>query len=395
MKRILFVDDESKILDGIRRMLYGDRQRWEMHFAMGPEAALKACQSGAFDVVISDMRMPELDGATLLAKIRDLYPSTARIILSGYSEPDLSTRAISVAHRFLAKPCNAVDLRNTIERTCTLQDLLRSPELRNIVGEVAKLPSLSSTYTALVRAIDEPDSSIGNIGRIIEKDIAMSAKVLQLANSAFFGLAKEVTSISHAVSYLGMQTLKNLVLTTEVFSVFAPDGKASFDCDLLQEHGHRTAAIVSKLPLHAKEREIAVIASLLHDAGKLFLAAKMPQKFTASLELARQRGCEFFEAEEELLGSSHAEIGAYLLGLWGIPHLAVEAIAHHHHPTRIAHSGFDIATAVYVADVLANEPSVLEDSWPKEPDRTFLQTLGIWAQFDEFRELARVALTAP
>jgi len=391
VKRILFVDDESKILDGIRRMLYADRQRWEMQFAVGPEAALKACESGGFDVVISDMRMPEMDGATLLTKIRDLYPSTARIILSGYSEPELATRALPVAHRFLSKPCNAVDLKATIERTCTLQDLLSNSELRQIVGEVAKLPSLSVTYTSLNRAVNDPNSSIGNVSKIIEQDMAMSAKVLQLANSAFFGLAKEVTNISHAVSYLGMQTIKNLVLTAEVFSVFVPDGKTPLDCDLLQKHAHRTAAIVAKLPLDAKSREVAIVASLLHDVGQLFLASKMPQKLSAAFDLAKQRGCELFEAEEELLGSSHAEIGAYLLGLWGIPHLAVEAIAHHHRPTRIVHSGLDSAAAVYVAHVLAHEPDGSSKVWPKESDRSCFETLGVWIQFEEFQELAKQA----
>jgi HD-like signal output (HDOD) protein len=394
VKRILFVDDESKILDGIRRMLYADRQRWEMQFAPGGEAALKALEAGAFDVVISDMRMPAMDGATLLAQVRDRFPSTARIILSGYSEPELAARAIPVAHRFLAKPCDASELRAAIERTCMLQDLLNNPELRRIVGEVSDLPSLSTTYSLLTRAVEDPDSSIGKVAKIIEQDIGMSAKVLHLVNSAFFGLAKEVTSLSHAVNYLGMQTIKNLVLTAEVFSVFVPDGRVPLDCDLLQQHARRSAAIIGKLPLDTKSHDAAIVASLLHDAGQLFLASKMPEKFTAAFTLAKQRGCELFEAEEEVLGSSHAEIGAYLLGLWGIPHLAVEAIAHHHRPTRIAHTGFDTAAAVYVAHLLAHEPAEASDAWPKDPDRACLETLGVWPQFPEFRELAKQAMAA-
>lgn len=145
MKRILFVDDESKILDGIRRMLHADRKRWDMQFAIGGEAALQACESGSFDVVISDMRMPEMDGATLLSHIRDRFPSTARIVLSGYSDVTLATRAVPVVHRFLTKPCNATELQATIERVCTLQDILCTPEIRRIVGTVGELPSLSST----------------------------------------------------------------------------------------------------------------------------------------------------------------------------------------------------------------------------------------------------------
>ena len=190
MKRILFVDDESNILDGIRRSLHADRERWDMQFVVGGEAALKVCAGSSFDVVISDMRMPGMDGATLLGHIRDRFPNTARIILSGFSDATLATRAILVAHRFLAKPCNASELHSAIERVCAMQDLLSSPKLRGIVGAVGELPSLSATYTDLTHALKDPKTSIQQVAEIIERDIAMSAKVLQLANSAFFGLAR-------------------------------------------------------------------------------------------------------------------------------------------------------------------------------------------------------------
>jgi DNA-binding NtrC family response regulator len=180
MKRILFVDDESRVLDGLRRMLYAERKRWAMEFALGGEAALQACEVEAFDVVVSDMRMPGMDGATLLGHIRDRYPSSARVILSGYAEPTLSTRAVSVAHRFLAKPCNASELQSIIDRLCALQDLLCAPELRRIVGAIGQLPSLSITYTSLTQAVRDPDASVDKVADIIERDVAMAAKVLQL-----------------------------------------------------------------------------------------------------------------------------------------------------------------------------------------------------------------------
>ena len=212
MKRILFVDDESRVLDGIRRMLYAERKRWDMQFALGGEAALEACEAGGFDVVVSDMRMPGMDGATLLGHIRDRFPSSARIILSGYSEIALATKAVPVAHRFLAKPCSASELQSTIERLCTLQDLLCAPEMRKIVGTVGELPSLSITYTSLTQAVRDPDTSIERVAGIIEQDVAMSAKVLHLVNSAFFGMAQRVTSLQGAIGYLGMETITNLAL---------------------------------------------------------------------------------------------------------------------------------------------------------------------------------------
>jgi HD-like signal output (HDOD) protein len=394
MKRILFVDDEGNILDGIRRMLHGDRKRWDMHFAVGGETALQACEAAPFDVVISDMRMPGMDGATLLGHIRDRFPATARIVLSGYSEAALATRTVPMAHRFLTKPCNASELQSAIENVCTLQDLLSTPEIRTIVGSIGQLPSLSRTYTSLTEAVKKPETSIIQVGQIIAQDVAMSAKVLQLVNSAFFGLAKKITNVNNAVAYLGMETIKNLALASEAFRVFQPGSRIPQSVyESMESHAQRTAAIATLLPIDPKSRDVTVVAALLHDIGSLILASKMPDQFCAIHSLAGQRKCKSFEAQQELLGTSHAEIGAYLLGLWGIPSLAVEAIAHHHQPTRISHSGFDITVAVYVADLLAHQETTLPQGSTKpelpEADRNSLEVLGLLPQFAELRDLAR------
>jgi HD-like signal output (HDOD) protein/CheY-like chemotaxis protein len=393
VKRILFVDDESNVLDGIRRMLHAQRNRWDMHFAVGGEAALQACETAFFDVVIADMRMPGMDGATLLGHIRDRFPGAARIVLSGYAEGALAGRAVPVAHRFLTKPCDAAELQNTIERVCALQELFCAPELRRIIGSVGELPSLSRTYTSLTHAVGDPDASINQVADIIEQDVAMSAKVLQLVNSAFYGLAQNATSLRSAASHLGMETIKHLALATETFRVLAPDSPISESvCETIQQHARRTAAIVGQLPLDKKTRECTVVAALLQDVGRLILASKMPNEFCSILALTQERKCEPFEAEEEILGTSHAEIGAYLLGLWHIPEHAVEAIAHHHHPTRIPHSGLDSSIAVYIADLLAREldahPQDATGSELRESDRACLEAFGILPRFAEFRQLA-------
>lgn len=393
MKRILFVDDESKILDGLQRMLHADRKRWEMQFAVGGEAALRACEAASFDVVISDMRMPEMDGATLLGHIRDRFPGTARIILSGYSELTLATRSVHVAHRYLAKPCNASELRSTIERVCTLQDVLCTPQIRGIIGTVGALPSLSSTYTALTQALSQPNTSISQVADILGHDVAMSAKVLQLVNSAFFGLAQTVTNLQSAASYLGMETIKNLALVSEAFRVFVPDSRIPQSIfEAIQQQAQMAAAIAVVLPVDSKTHDVIILSALLQDVGRLVLASKMPDKFCSVLARAKECGCEPFQAEEEILGTSHAEIGAYLLGLWGLPDLAVEAIAHHHRPTRIPHYGFDSSLALYVAGLLAYElnahPQDETGSELREFDRACLETLGILPRFAEFRKLA-------
>jgi len=390
VKRILFVDDESNILDGIRRMLHADRKRWDMQFAVGGEAALQACEAASFDVVISDMRMPGMDGATLLGHIRDLYPSTARLILSGYAEVTLATRAVAVAYRVLSKPCNGPELQATIERVCTLQDIFCTPEIRRIIGTIGELPSLSKTYEALSRAVHEPTASMANVAEIIEQDVAMSAKVLQLVNSGFFGLAQRVTSLQSAVAFLGMDTIQNLALASDTFRVFVPDPRIPKNfCETMQQSARRVALVVRALPLDKTVRDVAVMAALLHDLGKLVLASKMPSDYCAVWSLMQERGCAEFEAEEQLLGVSHAEIGAYLLGLWGINNLVVEAIAHHHHPTRIPHLGLDSSAALYVANLLAHEidahPNDLQGEDLSKSDMSCLETLGVLQQFPAFR----------
>lgn len=398
MKRILFVDDEIKVLDGIRRMLFAERDRWEMHFAQNAEQALEACDRGSFDVVISDMRMPGMDGAALLARIRTRFPETARIVLSGYSEVSVAMRTASDAHRFLAKPCKPSELKETIERVLALRELVASPEIRRVVGGIGQLPSLSTTYVSLTEAVKDPNTSIGQLTAIIERDVAMAAKVLQLTNSAFFGLPQHITNLACAVSYLGMGTIKSLALASEVFRVFKPGpGIRISVCDSMQHHALQVATIAGALPIPSPLRDHALIAGLLHDIGKLFLASTMQDDYCAVAAKVSACGCPWFEAEREILGACHAEIGAYLLGLWGIPELAVEAIAHHHNPCRIPHSSFDCTEALFVANLLAHElkceSETLASGEFREDDRETLERLGLLPQMKEFRELAAESLS--
>ena len=388
MKRILFVDDDSKILDGLRRCLSRDRNRWELEFAVGGEAALQACEKAPFDIVISDMRMPGMDGATLLGHVRERYPQTARVVLSGYSDIPTATRAVPVAHRFLAKPCEAAELRSAIERVGMLQDLMASPELRKVVGAIGDLPSLSRVYSSLMDAMRAAEPSITEIAHIIEGDVPMSAKILQLANSAFFGVARAVTSLQSAVTYLGIDVIKNLALAAEIFTVFQPDARLPHIYEEVQDNAHRCAGLAERMPVELKDKDSTVVAALLHDVGELVLAAKMPETLLQVLDLTQRRGCRQYEAEEEILGTSHAEIGAYLLGLWGLPYLAVEAIAHHHRPTRISHQGFDISTAVYVVDVITSAKTSNGTPAPLDPaDQQCLDTLKVLDRMEEFRAL--------
>ncbi|WP_158787942.1 HDOD domain-containing protein [Granulicella sp. L46] len=397
MKRILFVDDEENVLNGIRRMLRSSRDEWEMEFVASGEAALQACSERAFDVVVSDLRMPGMDGAQLLSEIRDRYPGTARIVLSGYSDAALAAKAVPVAYRVLGKPCEPAELKETIDRVCTLQEVISQPALRRVIGTLGELPTLSATYLALSNAINDECSSISTIAKIVEQDVGMSTKILQVANCGFFGLSSGASSIAQAVGYLGMNVIKTLALQTETFRTFVPSARIPTSYwEKMQRNSQHTAVIAGTLPVTREIREVTMIAALLHDAGILALASAMPDQFALALDEIEQKNCSQVEAEEAIFGTSHAEIGAYLLGLWGIPSIAIEAIAHHHHPSRIHHMGLDCSLAVYLSDLIAHgmekPPDDFHDEGLTASDRIELATLGLLDQYAGFRGTAMQAL---
>jgi HD-like signal output (HDOD) protein len=394
MRRVLFVDDEPRILEGLQRMLRPQRHEWEMAFAPGGEAALALMEASPFDVIVSDMRMPVIDGATLLSRVRDLHPQVVRIVLSGHTELSMALRVVPVAHQFLAKPCDAQMLRVAVERACHLKALLSDDSIRRTVTGLGDLPSLPRTYEALTRELADPDTSLQKVAAIVEQDVGISAKVLQLVNSSFFGIAHSMTSIQSAVSYLGINTLKNLVLSVEIFRAFKPLGDIpGFSLEKLQRHAQLTAQIAARLPVPKYLVEVAVVASMLHDVGKLILAWKLSGHFAKVLAQARVANSPGYQAEERADGFSHAEIGAYLLGLWGLPYTIVEAVALHHGPNRVPHQHFDAISAVYAANLLAHELEQPSGSGPNVYDlenyKEEFETLGIWEMVPEWRELAK------
>jgi len=363
MKRILFVDDEVNILEGLQRMLRPQRGEWEMSFAPGGQAALQLLDSSPFDVVVSDMRMPGIDGAALLNIVREKYPAALRFVLSGYTELQASFRAVPVAHQFLVKPCDPDALRAAIDRATGLVDVLNSKMLASFVGSMQDLPSLPKTYADLRRALADSETSVDDVVKIVERDVAISAKILQLVNSAFFGITRDVTQIKTAVSYLGLNILQNLVLSAEVFRAFQPKKPIpGFLPEEFHLHAQYTSRIASKTPLRHEMQGAVVAAALLHDVGKLVIAERSPDHFARSLSGAKEDRKPLYVIEEELIGVSHADVGAYLLSLWGLPYPVVEAVAHHHHPERVRHEKMDMIIAVYIANILAHKHA------PKSPE---------------------------
>jgi HD-like signal output (HDOD) protein len=390
VKRILFVDDEPNILEGLRDLLRKYRRQMTMVFAPGGESALEELRRSPFDVVVSDMRMPGMDGATLLQKVKDQYPDIIRIILSGHAERDAVFKALPVCHQFLAKPCDPETLCNVIERSYRLRAVLTDESLRKQIGAIEKLPSLPKVYQQLMDVMSQPNVSTATIAEIIEQDSAMSAKILQLVNSACFGSAKSISRIDRAVVYLGMELVKNLALTVHVFTTLAERSvESSFES--LQEHAIHTARVARRLLPAEQQAQQAFTAALLHDVGHLVLAICNPGRYRMILETCQSTQRPLHEVESEVLGVTHAAVGAYLLGLWGLPYPIVEAVAYHHDPATAGERTFDVVSAIAVADSLVDS---LTGSAASVVDHTYLQNLNVLGELPRWSNIAKQELTA-
>jgi HD-like signal output (HDOD) protein len=390
-KRILFVDDEPHLLDGLRNLLRKQRTHWDMTFALGGQHALAAFRRAPFDVIVSDMRMPGMDGAVLLQKIKEEYPSVARIVLSGHAEREAVVRALPVAHQYLSKPCDADLLRAVIERTCHLQALLHDEAIRDVVSKLDKLPSVPRSFGALMRAVTRDDVGLPQVARIIEEDPAMSAKVLQLTNSACFGLGQRVTSIQQSVAYLGVDVLRGLVLTTHVFAEMDTVSVPGFSLDQFQRSSLLTARLARRLVSSPARGDEAFATGMVHDIGKLILALGLPDRFSGVVRVSQNTGRPLHDVEQELLGVTHAEVGAYLLGVWGLPCSMVEAVAFHHTPGLVTAGDREALAAVHIADALIDVACAEECGRPVIDafDVGFVESMGRVLELPAWRAMAR------
>lgn len=374
MIRVLFVDDEASLLSGLRRMLYSMRGHWEMHFANGGAEALGVLRSQSIDVLVTDMRMPEMDGAQLLAQVRAEFPEVVRIILSGYSELASMLRGLPVAHRFLSKPTSREDLIASIDRSRELQNRLHDPELRRTVGSITALPSPSTTIAELHRLLAMQHPPTAEIAAVLQSDIGMTAKLLQLANSAFFGISRAVTDVQQAVNFLGLSTIRDLVVAAEIFEgIEIGDEQRLAVVARVKEHSIGVGKLAGELMTSEQDRNEAFASGLLHDVGELIAAVFLADRYA---ELQRRIEPNNYDEnlEREVLGATHASIGAYLLELWGLPYSIVEAVARHHDAEALVDRKFDAVHAVFIAEAL----SAIESGRRVDKiDGEYLRQLGV------------------
>lgn len=288
-----------------------------------------------------------------------------RIVLSGQTDMETAMRTVFVAHQFLSKPCDAGTLRGAVDRACRLNAMLQSEALREAAGDVSALPSSPGAYLAITRILASPNSSIADVARVVERDSGLCAKILQVANSAFFGLGRKVTSVAEATTYLGAVTLKNLALALDSFPQFARAGSCDGEAlRELQAHSLSVGLLARRLvgAKNSRRADEAFVASMLHDVGHAVLAMRRDPAAAAA-------------------GAEHAALGAYLLGIWALPLPVIEAVAHHEEPGAIGHSAFEVVDAVYLADrIVGNLRGTPFEPAAREIDLARVAHLGISAE---------------
>lgn len=389
--RVLFVDDEPSVLGGLRDALRGQRDRWDMTFVSSGVEALAVLDRTAFDVVVADLRMPRMDGATLLSRVMTHHPKVARIALSGFAADETMARAMPVVHEFLMKPCGPDQLRQVIDRTSMLRELLRNEALRRLVDGLDALPSMPPTYDAIRRAVSAGIGDVDQLTRILEAEPSIAAGVLELVGSGYFGRARGIGSVRQAIPYVGVDLLKGLSLVAHVTCALDEAGGAKPGAR--HREGLLTARLVRAF-LGPERAEEGFTAGLVHDIGETVMSACLGEAYRSAVADASRTHQDLHDIEAERFGATHAQVGAYLLALWGLPLSIVEAVACHHEPASFVYDDVELVAAVHVADALvfaSHAPSGAPRAC--EIDAAFIERHDLGWRLSKWRRVAATELS--
>jgi HD-like signal output (HDOD) protein/CheY-like chemotaxis protein len=391
-KRILFVDDEEMILQGLKRMLRSCEDEWDMVFVDSGAKALETMAQSPFDVVVADMRMPLMSGVELLYEVMKRYPLTIRLILSGHSDNQLILKAMGDTHQYLSKPCDSETLQAVLRRAMSSAGILHNTELKTLIGQMKSIPSLPILYNEIMAKLPQPNVQLSDITSIIAKDIGMTAKILQLVNSAYFGKSNHINDLNAAVSFLGLNVITSLFLSVNVFSEFKGLKIQGFSMEDLWKHSFDTATLASKISkLESRNSSIAneaFAAGILHDSGRIILAANFPKRYADAIAIAKREQCEMSTAERMVFEHTHSEVGGYMMSLWGLPLGIVEAISYHHDPSLFARQAFCSLTAIHVANhLLDSNLGNKKDIVPSPLDLNYLKSMNLLDRLPLWRKL--------
>jgi putative nucleotidyltransferase with HDIG domain len=390
-KRILFADDDPAFIELYRVLFESDEADWELESANSGAEALRLMDAAPCDVLVAKWRMPGMTGLELFREVTTRHAHTARIVVSEACDHGEVAEGLEGRHLFIARPIGIDVLRTTIRRVCSIQNAALDAKIEKLLAHDYRVPSLPSLYFAILRAMDSPNSSISDIGALIARDLGMTAQILQMVNSAYFGIARRISNPMEAVQLLGLQRVRSVALSAHVFSSFDQMRMKHFPLASVWKHCLAASRMAQEIcRVEKADRAMtddAQLACMLHDVGKVMLASGDPDRYQAAAALARERQAPLLEVEREVFGVSHADVGAYLFGKWGLPISVVEAVALHHAPESSALDCFTPLTAVHVANCLEHEvgDAGMELAAPKV-DADYLTRIGLADQLPVWRE---------
>lgn len=395
-RAILFIaltpEDTSSIREGLRDL----SDKWRLEFVSNVRQGLTALEKNSFDAAVVDLQAPGIDAPGLFKTMMDASPTTLRLGLITPPERQAIQQVKAAVHQLLTKPCEPKVLKAVMARTFASQEFLTDENFKRLASGIRSLPVLPNIYTELMQELKSEDPSLERAGQIVAKDMGLSAKILTLVNSAFFGLGRPITHPSEAAMFLGTETLRALVLSLQVFSQFSQVRLKEFSVENLWKHSWTTGVLAKRLcefeEVDRATTDEAFIAGLLHDMGKLVLASNLPSQLEENIRQARQKKLTLWEQEYQVFNASHAELGGYLLSTWGLSTGVVEAVAFHHRPTLAKRQNFSALTAVHVANTLAKKGPSECGLNPQPVSMEYLGALDLSGRIDGWKQFFQDAL---
>jgi len=381
-KKILFVDDEVPILKSLNR-LFMDTD-YEVFTADSGKEALEILATEKIDMIITDMRMPEMDGCQLLQRVKELYPSSLRIILSGYADKNTILEALqkNIAKLYILKPWENDKLILLVDQLFETENILRDSNLLSLINNVDDLPTLKSSYLHIMDLIDT-DADLVKIASAIERDHSVATKILHIINSAFYEV--KTGSVKHAIAYLGLSNIRNILLATSIVDSFNMSGIYGTRLDMLWSHAFICSKIVNLIYeklLLKKLSEHEASAGLLHNIGIVLLLKLYPEKYIEIFQRAEKEKNGLLPIEQESLHVTHQQTGGYLLRWWELPHPIIEAALYHHTPFATGIINRELIYAINIAQHYAS--MILKNQLPDTLDPTVFHALGISkSQFED------------
>lgn len=389
-KHIVFVTSDLTKFPALSDMLPQLCSNWQLQFLSSAPAALELVNTGQCDVILVDSKLSSDSGLELLDSIWKTHPHIIRFLCAKSPSEDLMMKCIWNSHRLFTYPPEAVVVRDAIQRALEVQNWLCNRRVQQLVSRMRTFPSLPTLYFKVLKELESPHASMEKLAELVGSDLAITTKIIQVVNSAFYAQQRQISDVKEAIQILGFETLKSLVLGIQAIARLDKVKPLYFSVDKIWRHGLAVATLARHVAqLESGDRvlaEEAFTAGLLHDIGKLVLASNLDDQYNGALSLAQKNQIPLVEVELGVFGATHADTAAYLVAVWGLPRRIVEAIALHHTPRNSEDVEFSPLAAVHIADVLEHEQCAEKSEFTKPTlDMEYLTRLGVHERVDLWR----------